>query len=39
VRHRSGAYRVWVGRPEERRPPGRHRIIPKQVFIKWDGNS
>jgi hypothetical protein len=38
---RRGAYRVLVGKPEERRPPGDActdgRIILKRIFKKWDG--
>ena len=37
---RRGAYRVWVGEPEENRPLGRPRIdgkiILKRIFSKWD---
>jgi len=35
------AYRVFVGKPEERRELGKHRrrwkIILKLMFKKWDG--
>jgi hypothetical protein len=36
-----GSYRVLVGRPEGKRPLGRHRldglIILKCIFKTWDG--
>jgi hypothetical protein len=38
---RRGAYRAWVGKPEENRPLGRPgidgRIILKRIFNKWFG--
>jgi len=38
---RRDAYRVLVGKPDRKRPLGRHkrrwRIILKCIFRKWDG--
>ena len=38
---KRGAYRVWVGKPEGKRPFGRHRLRwednIKWMFKKWDG--
>jgi len=38
---RRDAYRVLVGKPDRKRPLGRHkrrwRIILKFIFRKWDG--
>jgi hypothetical protein len=40
---RRGAYRVLEGKPEGKRPPGRHStdegIILKWIFRKWDGRA
>ena len=40
MRERRGVYRVLVGKPEEKRPLGRHRhkwmIILKKIYRKWD---
>jgi hypothetical protein len=37
---RRGVYRVWVGKPEEKRPAGRHRCRwednIKMGFREWD---
>ena len=37
---KRGAYRVWVGKPEGKRPFGRHRLRwednIKWMFKKWD---
>ena len=38
---KRGAYRVWVGKPEGKRPFGRHTLRwednIKWMFKKWDG--
>ena len=38
---RKGVYRVLVGKPEGKRPLGRHKrrweVILKWIFKKWDG--
>ena len=42
MEERRGVYRVLVGKPEGKRPLGRHRdgrIILRWIFRKWDGGG